>query len=489
MRKKIFPDNFLWGAATSAFQVEGAFDEDGKGVSLADIRSMHINPSEEPSKALANMGDTIADTRVASDHYHRWEEDLSLMNELGLKSYRFSIAWTRIFPEGDEREPNAKGLEFYDNIVDRLNEYGIEPIITIYHFDFPLGLTKKYGGWQNRQSIYDFEHYASALFTHFKGRVRYWLVNNEQNGMIRRDGYLGIQEQDPLKRERLRYLCNHHMFLACAKAIAACHAIDPEAQIAPVIATGPMMPLNSDPKNVLAGRDADDFFCYYMLDVHCCGEYPGYYCNWLEKNGWMFEITDEDREILKNGRPDFMGFNYYRSICGEYCPEDISQELVERFRVDARNRVVPGVFRAISNPLLEEDPRNKWKSDPVGFHIAFRDIYERCHLPLMVCENGYGAPDLLESDGKIHDFYRIAYLRDHIEIIKKVLQQGIPVLGYHIWSFMDVLSTSEGFRKRYGLVYVDRTDEDIRSLQRFKKDSFYWYQKVIRTNGEELFLE
>lgn len=486
MNTSIFPEDFLWGAATSAFQIEGAYKEDGKGLSLADIRSMNINPAEEPSKALAKVGDKLTDTKIASDHYHRWEEDLALMKELGLKSYRMSIAWTRIYPHGNEAEPNANGLHFYDQIIDRLNEYGIEPVVTIYHFDFPLGLTQEYGGWKNRKSIDDFDRYARTLFTHFKGRVRYWLVNNEQNGMIRRDGYLGIDEKDPLKREQQRYLCNHHMFLACAKAIASCHEIDSEAKIAPVIATGPTMSINSEPKNMMAARNADDIFCYYMIDVHCRGEYPGYYLKYLRDNGWLFEITEEDKEILKKGKPDFIGFNYYRSICGEYCPPDISKEMVERFRVDARNRVVPGVFRAISNPLLEEDPLNKWKVDPDGFHMAFRDIYNRCHLPLMVCENGYGAPDTLEAGNVIHDPYRIKYLKDHIRIIRDVLEEGIPVLGYHIWSFIDVLSTSEGFKKRYGLVYIDRTDEDLKTLNRYKKDSFYWYQNVIKTNGATL---
>ena len=483
---KVFPETFLWGAATSAFQIEGAFDTDGKGLSLADIRSMNINPDEEPSKALAQAGDKLTDTKIASDHYHHWEEDIELMKELGLKSYRFSIAWTRIFPHGNEKEPNPKGLQFYDRIVDRLNEYGIEPVVTIYHFDFPLGLTQEYGGWSNRRSVDDFDHYARTLFQHFRGRVRYWLVNNEQNGMIRRDGYLGIKEKDPLKRERLRHICNHHMFLACAKAIASCHEISPEAMIAPVIATNPAMPIDSNPRNVLAARNADDLFGYYMLDVHCQGEYPAYYLNYLRNNNWDFEITDEDRRILKNGRPDFMGVNYYRSICCEYCPEDVPRELVEKYRVDNRNRIVPGVFRAISNPLLEEDPLNKWKVDPIGFQIALRDVYNRCHLPMMICENGYGAKDTLEKGNVIHDPYRINYLKIHIQMMKTVMDEGVPIMGYHIWSFIDVLSTSEGFKKRYGLVYINRTDENMDNLERYKKDSFYWYQNVIKTNGASM---
>ena len=246
----IFSENFLWGCATSAFQVEGAYAEDGKGLSLADVRSMSINPAEEPTKALANVGDEIADSKIASDHYHRWEEDLLLMKELGLKSYRFSIAWTRIYPNGDDEQINEKGLAFYDKIINRLNGYGIEPIVTIYHFDFPYSLQKKYGGWSDKQSIEDFDRYASTLFEHFKGRVRYWLVNNEQNAMIRRDGYLGIEEKDIQKRECLRHLCNHNMYVACAKAITSCHQIDPEAKIAPVMAYCPTYPKDSKPENI-----------------------------------------------------------------------------------------------------------------------------------------------------------------------------------------------------------------------------------------------
>lgn len=482
---RIFPENFLWGCATSAFQVEGAYNEDGKGLSLADVRSMSINPAEEPTKALAKVGDEIADSSVASDHYHHWEEDVRLMHELGLKSYRFSIAWTRIYPNGDDENVNEKGLQFYDNLINRLLEYQIEPIVTLYHFDYPYELQKKYGGWKSRQSIPDFERYASTLFQHFKGRVKYWLVNNEQNAMIRRDGYLGIQEKDRRERERLRHLCNHHMYLACAKAIASCHRIDPEAKIAPVMAYCPQFPVDSDPQNVLAAKNADDLYFHYMIDVHCRGEYPGYYLKWLRDNQWDFELTDEDRQTLKDGICDFYAFNYYRSNCAEYCEEDVDPELVERFRVDARSRMLPGICRCVSNPKLEVDERNQWKVDPVGFHIAFRNVYERCHMPLMVCENGYGAPDTLEEGNVIHDPYRIQYLRDHIMQIKAALEEGIPVLGYHVWSFEDVLSTSEGFKKRYGLVYVNR-DENGGNLERYKKDSFEWYKNVIASNGEKI---
>lgn len=480
-----FPENFLWGCATSAFQVEGAYNEDGKGLSLADVRSMSVDPTEEPTKVLANVGDEIADSKIASDHYHRWEEDVELMKELGLKSYRFSIAWTRIYPNGDDEQINEKGLAFYDKLIDRLNKYGIEPVVTIYHFDFPCGIQKKYGGWRNKQSIEDFNRYACTLFEHFKGRVRYWLVNNEQNAMIRRDSYLGIEEKDILKRERLRHLCNHNMYVACAKAIASCHQIDPEAKIAPVMAYSPTYPKDSKPENILAAKKSEDLYRNYMIDVHCRGEYPAYYLRWLRDNGWDFPISDEEHEILKAGKPDFYAFNYYRSSCAEYCPEDVSPELVERYRVDAKRRMLPGICRHIDNPNIEPFPMNQWRLDPIGLRVAFRNIYERCHLPLMLCENGLGVPDILTNDFKIHDDYRIDYLKSHIIAMKEAVKDGIPVIGYHVWTFMDVISTSEGFKKRYGLVYVNR-DEKGGDLNRYKKDSFNWYREVIKENGRNL---
>jgi len=485
MRELEFPANFLRGAATSAFQVEGAFNEDGKGLSLADLRSMSIDPNEEVTKALAVAGDLIADSKVASDHYHHLDEDLELMKELGLKSYRFSIAWTRIFPNGDDENVNKEGLAFYDKLINKLNEYGIEPVVTLYHFDFPYGLQEKYGGWANRQSIEDFHRYACTMFHHFKGRVRYWLVNNEQNAMIRRDGYLGITEKNILKREQLRHRCNHHMFIACAKSIHSCHEIDPDAKIAPVMAYCPTFPKDSSPINVLAAKNCEDLYFHYMIDVHVLGEYPGYYVRWLKENNWDFEISDEDKGILKSGKPDFFAFNYYRSNCAEYCSNDVDIELVEKYRVDARRRILPGICRCIDNPNLEIYPLNQWRLDPIGLHIAFRNVYERCHLPLMLCENGIGVPDKLEDDFKIHDNYRIEYLRNHIMQVKEAIDDGIPVLGYHIWTLMDVLSTSEGFRKRYGLVYVNR-DEHGGDLRRYKKDSFYWYQELICADGETI---
>ncbi|MCH1942683.1 glycoside hydrolase family 1 protein [Holdemania massiliensis] len=481
----MFNKDFLWGCATSAFQVEGAYNEDGKGLSLADIRSLNINPAEEPTKALANVGDKIADSKVASDHYHRWEEDVELMKECGLKSYRFSIAWTRIFPNGDDENANEAGVLFYDNLINKLNEYGIEPIVTLYHFDFPNGLQEKYGGWSDRQSINDFDRYASYLFEHFKGRVRYWLVNNEQNAMIRRDGYLGIKETNILKREQIRHRCNHHMFVACAKAIASCHRIDPEAKIAPVMAYAPHYPLTGKPEDVLAARNVNDLYFHYMIEIHCRGEYPGYYLRWLTENNWLPEITDEDKAILKNGICDFYAFNYYRSNAAVACPKDVPIEEVEKFRVDARSRMLPGLCKCTANTYVKESSLNKWRIDPIGLHIAFRNVYELCHMPLMICENGFGAPDTLESNLQIHDDYRIEYLKEHIEQIHEAILDGIPVIGYHVWTFMDVVSTSEGFRKRYGLVYVDR-DEKGGNLNRYKKDSFYWYKNVIATNGESI---
>ncbi len=484
MSSSPFGKDFLWGAATSAFQVEGAVLEDGKGLSLADLRSMHIDPQNEPSKSQAIAG-KMTDSSVASDQYHHWREDIALMKELGLRSYRFSISWPRVLPHGDDAELNPKGIKYYDDLVNALREAGVEPVVTLYHFDFPAALEEKYGGWKSRQAVEDFTRYASLMFEHFKGRVKWWLVNNEQNEMIRRDALLGINESDPLTRERLKHLCNHHMFLACAKAIAICHKIDRTAQIGPVMAFAPRYPLDGRPENVLAARMATDLFYYYMIDVHVQGEYPGYYLRWLRDNGWMFDLTEEDKNILKDGKPDFYAFNYYRSACAAAC-NDTDPTLFEKYRMDARRRIIPGVFQSMDNPYIEPDQLNGWRLDPKGLHIAAREIYARCHLPLMICENGFGAPDEMQDDHEIHDSYRIDYLREHIKQLREIMLDGIPMLGYHVWTLVDVLSTSEGFRKRYGLIYVDRTDEDVKECKRYKKDSFYWYKKVIATNGEDL---
>lgn len=463
-----FDKNFLWGASTSAFQVEGAYDVDGKGLSVADVAS--FKHSEQ-----------YADTKVASDFYHHMEEDVALMAELGLKSYRFSINWTRIFPNGDETSPNEKGIEFYHSLFKELDKYGIEPIVTLYHFDLPYGLIEKYGGWSSRTCIEDFVKYAKVCFEEFGQYVTYWLTINEQNLMVRKDKLMFIQANNELEKERIRHQMNHHMFLANAKVINLCHELCPNAQIGPTIAYLPAYPATSAPEDVYAALDSDNLYNNYMLDIYTSGIYPVYYTNFLEENNWLPEITEEDTTILKAGKPDFLGFNYYVTFAASYCSKD---EPNADF-TSILDLVVPGHFKYVPNTYLEAT-EYRWQIDPIGFRKSLMDLYQRYRLPLMITENGIGTHDEVSEDGKVHDDYRINYLRNHLSEMKKAVIDGVEVISYNTWTLIDVVSSSNGFSKRYGLIYVDRTEQDPKDLQRIKKDSFDFYQKVIATNGEEL---
>jgi len=462
---------FLWGAATSAFQVEGAYAEDGRGLAITDIRS--FKKSEQQ-----------ADTRIAMDHYHKYQEDVALMKELGINAYRFSVSWTRIFPNGDDALPNQEGLAFYDNLVDLLIENGIEPVVTLHHYDFPMALIEKYQGWLSRASVHAFERYARFMFSHFAGRVKYWLTLNEQHVVSISNSLLGIEATDPENAAKQRYQMNHHMFLANARAIAACHELLPEAKIAPVLSYVTAYPATPAPKDVYAAMQAEDFMSFYMMDVYCYGTYPAYYINFLKERGWMFETAAEDEEILKAGKPDFMAVNWYCSRAAqERKPEYLTEILKEHPELKELAKEYYGMadsFSFVQNALLE---RNEWgwEIDPLGFRMALRKIYDRYHLPVMVTENGFGFRDQL-TENKIHDCERIDYLARHIENLQGAIADGADIIGYFVWSMIDVLSSSEGINKRYGLVYVDRTEHDPKQLRRIKKDSFYWYQRYLKNH-------
>ncbi|MCD8363377.1 MAG: glycoside hydrolase family 1 protein [Lachnospiraceae bacterium] len=456
-----FPEGFLWGASTSAFQVEGAYAEDGKGLSVADTASL-------------KHSDVYADTKVAADFYHHYREDIVLMAELGLKSYRFSINWTRIYPNGDDEQPNEAGLRFYDKVLDELEKYGIEPIVTLYHFDMPQHLVDAYGGWADRRCIRDFVKYARTCFERYGNRVRYWLTINEQNLMVRKDKLLDIREEDPQKKEQIRHQMNHHMFLAGAEVIKLCHRMCPGAKIGPTFAYLPSYPATCKPEDVLAAMDSDNLYNYYLTDIHVYGKYPQYYRNYLEEHGWFPQFADGDEEILAGAKPDFLGFNYYLTYAAEYCPEDVENADY----LSILNLVVPGHFRYVKNPYLKATEYG-WQIDPVGFRKSLMELYQRYQLPVMITENGMGTHDVLSEDGKIHDDYRINYLKSHIEEMRKAVCDGVEVLSYNVWAFLDLVSSSDGFSKRYGLVYIDRTEHDLKQLARIPKDSFYFYQKVI----------
>ena len=467
-----FPENFLWGASSSAFQIEGGWDEDGKGMSVADYNAFKRSSRQ-------------ADTRIASDFYHHYEEDIALMKELGMQMYRFSFAWSRIIPDGDGKV-NPKGLAFYHKVVDLLHKNGIEPFVTLYHFDLPYALVQKYNGWEDRRCVYAFERYARICFEEFKDSVRWWQVINEQNLMIRVDERMNITERDPWKADKMRAQMDYHMFLAHALAVKACHEIIPDGKIGPAVSSTCTYPLTNDPKDVWAARMNDYMKTVYCLDMHCYGAYSGIYMRYLKERNIVPVMQEEDASILKYGRPDYIAVNYYRTLCASYLPADKDHPIGSRvYRGNEVDFDQYGYCRDEKNTHLKASEYGA-QIDPTGLRIVLNDYYSRYRLPLLITENGLGMADELTADGKIHDAYRIDYLRQHIEACALAIEDGVELFGYSPWSFMDLLSSHQGFRKRYGFVYVDRDEQDTKQCERIRKDSFYWYQKVIASNGESL---
>lgn len=466
-----FPDNFMWGASTSAFQVEGAWHEDGKWMSVADFNSLRRSAVQ-------------ADSRVASDFYHHWEEDIDLMAGLGLKIYRFSIAWTRIIPDG-EGEVNQAGIDFYNKVIDRLVEKGIQPFVTLYHFDLPYALVENYDGWLSRKTVYAFEKYARVCFESFGDRVKYWQVINEQNLMARVNERMNIETDDSHEADRMRAQMDYHMCLAHALAMKACHELVPGGMAGPAVSSTCTYPLTNKPMDVYAAKMNDCFKTRYLLDMHFHGKYPGYYMRYLKELDIVPEVLEGDEEILRHGKPDYIAFNYYRTLCASYLPAD--EEHPKGTRRYRRNEVDFDQFGYCQDEVNENLKASEYGAqiDPLGLRMVLLDYYERYGVPLLITENGLGMADV-EVNGKIHDSYRIDYLREHIKACGDAIDDGVELLGYALWSFIDLLSSHQGFRKRYGLVYVDRTDMDLKTLRRIPKDSYYWYKKVIASNGTDL---
>lgn len=457
---KSFPDNFMWGASTSAYQVEGAFDADGKGKSVQDI---HVT-----SKG-------ITDFSVASDHYHHLEEDVSLMAKLGLKCYRFSIAWTRIIPDGDG-EVNEKGLWFYSRLIDELLKYNIEPVVTMYHFDLPYELYKN-GGWSDRNTIDAFERYASILFENYGSRVKYWLTINEQNVMINHPNAMNLGII-PDKKE-LYQQC-HNMFVASARAVILCHQLCPKAKIGPAPNIISVYPESCRPKDILAADDWEAIRCWLYYDVSVKGCYTPSVWSYLQDRGLAPDVTDDDIEILKEGRADYLGLNYYATATVS-APKNDGTDCAPRNGDQQVMLGEEGLYRAAKNPYLAETPFG-WIIDPEGLRITLRRVYDRYGIPILITENGLGAPDELSEDGKIHDEYRIEYLKKHFEQAKLAISDGVELIGYCPWAFIDLVSTHQGYKKRYGFVYVNRGEEELMDMRRIPKDSFEWYRKVIKNN-------
>lgn len=470
-----FPNGFLWGSASAAYQVEGAWDKDGKGPSVWD------NFVRIPGKTFKGTnGD------VAVDHYHRFREDVALMAEQGLKAYRFSVAWARIFPKG-KGEVNQAGLKFYDDLVNELIAHKIEPVLTLYHWDIPQALQDEYGGWESRQVIEDFTHYAEVLFKHFAGRVKYWVSLNEQNVFISL-GYRLKMHPPGVSDEKRLFHANHIANLANASVICKFRELGIEGQIGPSFAYGPNYAFNSTPEHVLATENAEEFGAYFWLDVYSRGEYPLIVWKWLQEEGLAPEIQPGDMELLKKATPDFMGVNYYRTHTVMDNPLDgvgLGEMNFSGKKGTTKASGSPGLFKHVDNPFTEKTNWD-WDIDSTGLRIALRRIASRYRLPVMITENGLGEYDTLTEDLKIHDDYRIDYLRAHLQAVQGAISDGVTVLGYCTWSYTDLLSWLNGYQKRYGFVYVDRDELDEKQLARYKKDSYYWYQNVIKTNGQEL---
>lgn len=462
--RKPFPEGFLWGASTSGYQVEGAWDEGGKGKSIVDVRSDFPHGS--------------ADYTVAADHYHHVDEDVALFGELGLKAYRFSIQWTRIVPDGDG-EINAKGVAFYHRLIDGLIAQGIAPIVTMYHFDLPQALAEK-GGWGSRATVDAFVRYAEVLYREFGSKVTYWLTINEQNMMVLYGSALDILD-GPLNRGVSAYQKNHHMLLAQARAMSRMHEMLPRARIGPAPNIAYIYPESCKPNDVVAASDFNAIRNCLYLDVAVHGRYHPIAWAYLEARNLTPTAEPGDAAVLAAAKPDFIAFNYYATHTAA-APRGAGDEAPIEGGDPQIFMGEPGVFRAVANPHLKKNAFG-WEIDPVGFRTTLREIYERYHLPLLVTENGLGAFDEVAPDGGIHDDYRIEYLRAHIEQMQWAISDGVEVMGYCPWSAIDLISTHHGIGKRYGFVYVDRGEHDLRTLDRSKKDSFFWYQRLIEANG------
>lgn len=463
---KPFPSDFFWGGSTSAYQVEGASLVDGKGPSCQDVKKVPEGTS---------------DLTVCSDQYHHYKEDVALMAEMGFRVYRFSIAWSRIFPEGTG-EINPKGIEYYNNLINECLKSHIIPLVTMYHFDMPAALEKR-GGWSNRESVDWFVNYAKVLFDNFGDRVKYWLTINEQNMLTLVGATIGTLNIPAGTKNVLKeiYQQNHHMLVAQAKAMQLCHEMLPNAKIGPAPNISLVYPASCKPEDITAAQNFNAIRNWLYLDMAVNGKYNNLVWSYLEENNALPEFKDGDDETLANGHPDFIGFNYYSTTT-------VAASDLNDFNGTSDQQsggTVPGMYKTVNNPYLSRTEFN-WEIDPVGFRNTLREVYSRYRLPIIITENGLGAYDKLTETGEVHDSYRIDYLRKHIIQMRLAITDGVEMIGYCPWSAIDLISTHEGMRKRYGFIYVDRDDFDLKTMKRYRKDSFYWYKQGIASNGEIL---
>lgn len=488
-----FSENFLWGGATAANQCEGAWNVDGRGPAMTDVTTggsvkahrmvTYIDKDGNPGAMAKMKGGKLPEgakyavidgyyypNHDGIDFYHRYKEDIALFAEMGFKTFRMSISWSRLYPNGDETEPNQKGIEFYRNVFTELRKHNIEPLVTIWHFDTPLYLEEHYGGWTNRKLVEFFGRFARTCFTEFKGLVKYWLTFNEINNTVMFLELFGNKATDEDYQKAYQTL--HYQFVASAHAVKIGHEIDPENKIGCMICGITYYPGSPDPNDILKNRDMWEKGIYYCGDVQCKGKYPTFAQRLWNEHNVKLDITEQDLIDLKEGKVDMYTFSYYMSTM--LTTHEVKEKVSGNFSAGAKN------------PYLTYSDWG-WALDPKGLRYYLEMIYDRYELPLMVVENGLGAYDTVEEDGSIHDPYRIDYFREHIKEMGIAVEHGVDLIGFTPWGCIDLVSAGTGeMRKRYGFIYVDKDDEGKGTFNRSRKDSFYWYKKVIASNGTDL---
>ncbi|MFX3619503.1 MAG: 6-phospho-beta-glucosidase [Sporolactobacillus sp.] len=473
-QKALFPEKFLFGGALAGNQYEGGYDQGGKGLSIVDVEpagSKRDDMLHHPKKYLDIQDNLYYPSHEGIDFYSHYKEDIKLFAEMHFTALRFSIAWSRIFPNGDEIEPNEEGFRFYDRVLDELDKYNIEPILTISHYETPLGLVKKYGGWKNQRLIDFYLRFAEALFQRYGSRVKYWMSFNEINCVTTSPFIAGaLVLDDEENKLQAIYQASHYELVASSLATKSLHERVPGAQMGCMLAFSPFYPKTCNPEDQLAALQQNRATLFYG-DVHSRGRYPAYMQRFFEENGIHLEMTDEERKILQENTVDYIAFSYYMS-----------------FTTDAAhpNSQAKGFFESVDNPYLEHSDWG-WPIDPKGLRYALNFLYDRYQKPLFIVENGLGAKDEVGDDGKIQDDYRINYLNDHLVQAAEAIKDGVELIGYTSWGPIDVVSAGSGeMEKRYGYIYVDRDNEGNGTLERRKKKSFDWYRGVIDSKGGTL---
>lgn len=477
-----FPENFLWGGATAAIQCEGAWDADGKGPCMAD--HFVAGNRQKPRIYTYPLREGLSyPSHEGIDFYHRYKEDIALFAEMGFKCFRMSINWARIYPNGDDEEPNQKGLDFYHNVFNELRKYHIQPLITISHLEMPNHLCREYGGWDNRKVIDFYLRYCETIFREYRDDVKLWITFNEINGLAGGVGFPGgiIKDGDrmldfsPKTTEFLNrcFTGLHNQFVASAKAVKLAHEINPENKVGCMILSRTDYPRTCKPEDVRAWQDSNMHDIWFCPDVMIRGTYPEYELRYFKRNGITVTMKPGDDEILREGTVDFYSFSYYST---------------GTITADKDERTAEGnVLLSGGNPYLQKSEWG-WTLDPLGLRFILNEIYGRYQIPMFIVENGLGAIDRLEEDGTIHDQYRIDYLKRHLQVLSDAINEdGVDVMGYTAWGCIDLISGGTGeMAKRYGFIYVDKNDDGTGTLNRYRKDSFYWYKRVIESNGENL---